>query len=635
MQRRELTTAQALVGHLAAQRTVVDDAGGEPLEVPLFAGVWSIFGHGNVPALGEALAGVRDVLPTWRGQSEQGMVHAASAYAKQMRRRRVMACTSSVGPGATNMLTGAATAHVNRLPVLLLPGDVFARRAGAPVLQELERAEDATVNVNDCFRPVSAYFDRLLRPEQILTSLPRAIETLVSPDACGPATIALPQDVQAERFACPEWFLEPRLHVPARLGADPAALAAAAEAIRAAKRPVVVAGGGVHYAEAVGALRAFVARLGIPVVETSAGKGALRHDDPLNGGGVGVVGASSANAVVAESDLIVAVGTRLSDFTTGSRSVLGNARVPQINLNVAALDAHKHGARALRGDARRTLEELDAALAEHRVDAAWAARLAELRDAWHGLVAEAVAPPAGGANARPSDAQVTDRIVAAADPERDVLVVAAGSMPAEGMKLWPANHERGYHSEYGFSCMGYEIAGGVGVAMAEDEIAGRAGTARGEVHVVVGDGSYLMLNSDVLTAVALERKLILVVLDNRGFGCINRLQAACGQTPFNNLLDDGTATGASGEYPKVDFAAHAAALGAVAEHVDGLDALDAALARARASDRTCCIVVDTNPVDSTGGGSWWQVGIPEVSASADVLAARRDWQDANDDVQAF
>ena len=647
-----MTMAQALVRHLAAQRTSLDDR-----ELPLFGGVWAIFGHGNVPALGEALAGVRETLPTWRGQSEQGMVHAATAFAKQCRRRRVMACTSSVGPGATNMLTGAATAHVNRLPVLLLPGDVFAHRTGAPVLQELERAEDATVNVNDCFRPVSAYFDRLTRPEQLVTSLPRAIDTLVSPDGCGPATLCLPQDVQAERFDYPAWFFEPRVHRPLRLGADPERLREAARRIRAARRPVVVAGGGVHYADAVETLRAFARRVGVPVVETSAGKGALVHDDPLNAGGVGVVGASSANALVAESDLLIAIGTRLSDFTTGSRSVVGNVRVPQINVNVADLDAHKHAAFALRGDARRTLEELDAALAGHRVEDAWRERLDALRAAWRRTVEAAVAPPEAGSNRPPSDAQVTAAILDGCDPARDVLVVAAGSMPAEGMKLWHADHARGYHSEYGFSCMGYEIAGGVGVRMAE----GAPADGGGEVYVVVGDGSYLMLNSDILTAVGLGQKLIIVVLDNRGFGCINRLQNACGGEPFNNLFDEGTASVAGGAtapagsgpetdapganradgddgaggYPKVDFAAHARALGARAEHVDGIDALHAALGRARESAATCCLVIDTNPVDSTGGGSWWQVGIPEVSDSATVLEARREWQDAARDAQPY
>ena len=619
--RRELTMAQALVAHLAAQRTVIDGQ-----ERSLFAGVWAIFGHGNGPALGEALAGCRDVLPTWRGQSEQGMVHIATAYAKQCRRRRMMVCTSSVGPGATNMVTGAATAHVNRLPVLLLPGDVFAHRAGAPVLQELERGEDATVNVNDCFRPVSAYFDRLTRPEQLITSLPRAIETLTSPDGCGPATLCLPQDVQAERFAWPEWFFEPRTHVPTRLGADPEHVRAAAAAIRAARRPVIVAGGGVHYSEAVYALRSFAGRLGIPVVETSAGKGALAHDDPLNAGGVGVVGAASANAIVAEADLIVAVGTRLSDFTTGSRSLLGTGRTPQINVNVASLDAHKHGARPLRGDARRTLEELDAALAGHTAEPAWRERLQEHKRNWEDMVAEAVAPVAHDGKARPSDAQVTAAIIDSADPDRDVLVVAAGSMPADGMKLWQTGHPRGYHSEYGFSCMGYEIAGGIGVRMAEK--------TSGEVYVVVGDGSYLMLNSDILTAVALDQKLVIVVLDNRGFGCINRLQDACGGESFNNLLDEGTAS-AEGGYPLVDFAAHAASLGAVAEHVDGLDGLAAALERARERSVTSCIVIDTNAVDATGGGSWWQVGIPEVSTSASVELARREWQDAGRDGQPW
>lgn len=625
MKTHELTMSQALVRHLVAQRTIIDG-----LDMPLFAGVWAIFGHGNVPALGEALADARDQLPTWRGQSEQGMVHAASAYAKQYRRRRMMACTSSVGPGATNMLTGAATAHVNRLPVLLLPGDVFAHRAGAPVLQELERAEDATVNVNDCFKPVSAYFDRLMRPEQLITSLPRAIEMLTSVDACGPATLCLPQDVQAERYAYPDWFFEPRRIEPERPGADPARLAEAAARLRGAKRPLIVAGGGLHYSEAIDVFRAFVNRHDIPVVETSAGKGALRHDDPLNAGGVGVVGASSANALAAEADLLVTIGTRLSDFTTGSRSVLGNLRIPQININVAAYDAHKHGAYALRGDARRTLDELAVALGDYRPSAEWKARRLAVRAEWETTVATAVKPPEPGQNTKPSDAQVTDVLIRTADPERDVLVVAAGSMPAEGMKLWPTAHSRGYHSEYGFSCMGYEIAGGIGVRLAEEEQGAGA-----EIYVVVGDGSYLMLNSDLLTAVGLGLKLIVVVLDNRGFGCINRLQQNCGGVPFNNLLDDGTATRDDGDYPTVDFAAHAASLGALSEHVADLDELEAAVRRARERSTTSCIVIDTNAVESMGGGSGWQVGIPVVSTRPEVVKAREEWQDSFRDEQAF
>jgi len=617
---RRLTLAQALVQHLVVQRTGIDGR-----DVPLFAGLWAIFGHGNVPALGEALHAHRDTLPTWRGQNEQSMVHIATAYAKQMRRRRMMAVTSSVGPGASNLVTGAATAYVNRIPVLLLPGDTVASRAGAPVLQEVERADDGTVNVNDCLRPVSNWFDRLTRPEQLITSLPRALSILTDPELAGPATLCLPQDVQAESYDYPEWFFEPVMHRLTRAGADARTLDEVAGRLRASRRPVIVAGGGVHYSSACEALQAFAETHGIPVVETSAGKGALPASHALNAGGVGVVGASSANAIVRASDLIIAIGTRLSDFTTGSRSVLSNVRVPQININVAQLDAHKHAATALRGDARRALDELAPRLQGWCADASHAEALAGVKEDWQATIATALQ---GSGQNRPSDAQVTDVLNRHADQARDVLVVAAGSMPAEGVKLWAPEHSRGYHAEYGFSCMGYELAGGIGVKMAEREQGGD-----GEVYVVVGDGSYLMMNSEILTSVALGHKLVILVLDNRGFGCINRLQGATGQDPFNNLLDDGTA--AETPYPKVDFAAHAAAMGAASEQVDSLDGLSAALQRARESARTCCIVIDTNAVDSTGGGSWWQVGIPEVSERASVTEARRDWQDAHRDGQAF
>ena len=615
-----LTLAQALVRHLVAQRTEVDGR-----EVPLFAGLWAIFGHGNVPALGEALHEVRDRLPTRRGQNEQAMVHAAAAYAKQMRRRRMMVVTSSVGPGASNMLTGAATAHVNRLPVLLLPGDTFAHRASAPVLQEIERADDATVNVNDAFRPVSAWFDRLTRPEQLITSLPRAIAVMTDPELAGPATLCLPQDVQAETYDYPEWFFEQRVHRMHRPGADAESLERVAAMLRNARRPVIVAGGGVHYSGATEALARFADAHDVPVVETSAGKGALPAGHRMNAGAVGVVGASSANAMVEGADLLLAIGTRLSDFTTGSRSVISNARVPQVNLNVAHLDATRHGAVALRSDARRALEELEPRLGGWRSEPAHLEALEAARGEWRRTVETALE---GSGQNRPSDAQVTDVLNRHADHAKDVLVVAAGSMPAEGAKLWAPEHSRGYHSEYGYSCMGYEIAGGIGVKMAETELGSDA-----EVFVVVGDGSYLMMNSEILTAVALGTKLVIVVLDNRGFGCIARLQGACGQAPFNNLLDDGTA--AEVPYPKVDFAAHAASLGAHAEHVDSLEGLRDALVRSREADTTVCISIDTNAVDSTGGGSWWQVGIPEVSGREAVTEARRGWQDANRDRQAY
>lgn len=620
MTTHRLTLAQALVRHLAAQKTDIDGD-----IVPLFAGVWGIFGHGNVPALGEALAEVRDTLPTWRGQNEQSMVHAATGYAKQMRRRRMMAVTSSVGPGASNLVTGAATAYVNRIPVLLLPGDTFAHRASAPVLQEVERAADGTVNVNDCFRPVSNWFDRLTRPEQLINSLPRAISVLTDAELAGPATLCLPQDVQAEIYDYPAWFFEEKVHLLERAGASDTALTRAADAIKQAKRPVIVAGGGVHYSLACEVLESFAEAHDVPVVETSAGKGALPASHRLNAGGVGVVGSSAANAIVEQADLVIAIGTRLSDFTTGSRTVLSSARVPQIHINVAHLDAHRHNGIPLRSDARRALQELEPLLGNWKASQSHIDALIAARKDWSDLLTTALA---GSGQNRPSDAQVTDVLCRHADKNHDVLVVAAGSMPAEGVKLWAPEHSAGYHSEYGFSCMGYEIAGGIGVRMALEEQG-----SDGEVFVVVGDGSYLMMNSEILTSVGLGKKLTIVVLDNRGFGCINRLQNACGQDPYNNLLDDGTIS--DGGFPKVDFAAHAASMGAIAEQVDSLDALKDALARARDATSTVCISIDTNAVDSTGGGSWWQVGIPEVSGRAAVTDAKRDWQDAGKGKQAY
>ncbi|MEM9603297.1 MAG: 3D-(3,5/4)-trihydroxycyclohexane-1,2-dione acylhydrolase (decyclizing) [Pseudomonadota bacterium] len=599
-----LTTAQALTRFLTAQQVQTENG-----VEPLFAGLWAIFGHGNVPALGEALHAVRQQLPTYRGHNEQSMAHAAIAYAKQMRRQRMMAVSSSIGPGATNLVTAAAVAHVNRLPVLFLPGDTFTNRRPDPVLQQVEHGGDPNITANDCLRPVSRYFDRITKPEQLVTALPAAMAVLTDPELCGPATLCLPQDAQAETAEFPAWLFEPVVHHLERQMPDATRLARAVELIRGAERPVLVAGGGVHYSFAVEALRSFARDHQVPVVETSAGKGALHHADPMNAGGVGVVGASSANALVRDADLIVTVGTRLSDFTTGSRTVVSSG-VPQININVAQLDARKHNATPLRGDARCTLEALDSALAGWQSSGAWVDRVAQEKAAWSAEVSDATAPGDG----LPSDAQVTAVIAAAADPERDVLVVAAGSMPAEGVKVWPTGHSAGYHSEYGFSCMGYEIPAGIGVKMA---------SPASEVFVVVGDGSYLMLNSEIASSVALDQKITLVILDNRGFGCINRLQNACGQDPFNNLLDDGT----EGNTPKVDFAAHARALGATAEHVSSLDGLAEALQRARAAAGSYAICIDTNPVDSTGGGSWWQVGIPAVSERSSVTEARATWQD--------
>ena len=605
----KLTLAQALVKYLCAQKTLVN---GEA--VPLFAGVWAIFGHGNVPAMGEALYGHREQLPTYRGQNEQSMAHAAIGYAKQMRRQRMMAVTSSIGPGATNLVTAAAVAHVNRLPVLFLPGDVFMHRAGAPVLQEVECQSDATVTANDTLRPVSSYFDRLTKPEQLITSLPRAIAVLTDPERCGPVTLCLPQDVQAESYGFPESFFQETLHQQERPGADSDTLSRVAEMIKMAKRPLLIAGGGVHYSGATDTLVSFAEKHKVPVCETSAGKGAMPFSHNYNVGGIGVVGASSANALAEKADLVIAVGTRLNDFTTGSRSVASTPRVKQININVAHYDAHKHDAVALRGDAKRTLEELESHLQSWTSDASWDESIANAKSGWLEIVEKATHWDGDQA---PSDAQVTKLIDESADSRKDVLVVAAGTMPSEGVKIWQCEHTRSYHSEYGYSCMGYELGAAVGVKMADPDA---------EVYAVVGDGTYMMMNSEIFTSVMLRTKIIIIVLDNRGFACISRLQNGCGADQFNNLLDDGTHT-VGGAAPVIDFAAHAGSMGALSESVADFGDFAAALQRARDADKTYVISLKTRADISMEGGSWWQVGIPEVSEKPSVTNAREQWQD--------
>jgi 3D-(3,5/4)-trihydroxycyclohexane-1,2-dione acylhydrolase (decyclizing) len=598
-----LTMAQALVTFLCAQRTEVD--GGE---APLFAGVWAIFGHGNVAGLGEALYAVQSQLPTLRAHNEQAMVHAAVAFAKAHARRRAMVCTTSIGPGATNMVTAAAVAHVNRLPVLLLPGDVFANRIPDPVLQQVEDFADPTISANDCFRPVSRYWDRITRPEQLLQSLPAAVAVLTDPAACGPVTLALPQDVQAEAYDYPEHFFAPRTHRLERPGPDPTRLAAVADRIRRAERPLLIAGGGVHYSFAEGALRAFAERHGTPVAETQAGKGALPWDHPACVGAIGVCGSSAANALAADADLVLAVGTRLADFPTGSRALFQGPDLTLVALNVAPHDAGKHGAVPLVGDAHRSLEELSSALGSWRAPATRMETARRLTAEWTRLVDDATA---GGPDVPPTEGQVIGAVNRAAGP-RDVVVCAAGGLPGELSRLWRTRDPRGYHLEYGYSCMGYEIAGGLGVKLALPDR---------EVFVMVGDGSYLMMNSEIATSVAMHRKLVIVVLDNRGFGCINRLQQACGGASFNNLLGP--------EAPAIDFAAHARSLGACAEQVKTVADLEGALERARRSDRTSVVVIETDPARPfTGGGAWWDVPVPEVSARPDVRAARQSYDAA-------
>jgi 3D-(3,5/4)-trihydroxycyclohexane-1,2-dione acylhydrolase (decyclizing) len=601
-----LTAAQAMVRYLTNQH-VRDTAG----EVPYFAAVWAIFGHGNVAGLGEALHAAREVLPTYRAHNEQSMAHAAIAYAKQMRRRRAMICTSSIGPGATNMVTAAALAHVNRLPVLFLPGDVFASRAPDPVLQQIENFGDGTVSANDCFRPVSRYFDRIVRPEQILDALPRAMATLLDPAACGPVTLAFCQDVQTQAFDFPEAFFAKRVWTIRAQAADPRELDELVRLLKAAQSPLFLCGGGVLYSQAEAQLAALAMATDIPVAETQAGKSALKWDHPCNLGSIGVTGSSAANTAAEAADLIVGFGTRLQDFSTGSRALFSASGCRLIQVNVGAYDAAKHGALAVVGDAGATLEILLERLAGWRAPHG-ASKMSHAVAKWHAAWDQATRRVE---KTLPSDAQVIGAVWRSAG-ENSVVVCAAGGLPGELHKLWRSRRAGDYHVEYGYSCMGYEIAGGLGVKMAEPQR---------DVHVVLGDGSYLMLNSELATSVALAKKLIVTVLDNRGFACINRLQRSLGGAAFNTLSAD-----SSGQTPpQIDFASHAASLGAIAEKVAGIAELEQALVRAKSSDRTHVIVIDTDPAATTeAGGSWWEVAVPEVSPRMEVRAARAAYVDA-------
>ena len=602
-----LTGAQALVRFLAAQMTEID---GEKL--PIFAGVWAIFGHGNVAAIGEALYAERERLPTYRGNNEQGMALAAIAFAKASRRHRMMVCTSSIGPGATNMVTAAAVAHVNRLPVLFVPGDVFASRIPDPVLQQVEFFGDGTISANDCFKPVSRYFDRITRPEQLVPALQRAMSVLTDPADCGPATLAFCQDVQAEAYDFPQSLFAEHLWLPRHVRPDEHELAAAVDALRTAKKPMVIAGGGVLYSDAMDALASFAEAHGLPVAETQSGKSSMAASHELAVGSIGVTGTSVANALAAETDLILAVGTRLQDFTTGSWDLFRNPERRIVSLNVQPFDANKHRAIPLVADARAGLEELSAALAGWHTDAGWQRAIASGRTTW----AEEAAKATGPTNTvPPSDAQVIGAVQRRATPDT-VVVNASGGLPGELHKHWRAERPGGYHMEYGYSCMGYEIAGGIGVKLALPDR---------NVVVMVGDGSYLMMNSELATSVLLGQKLTVVVLDNHGFGCITRLQEATGGARFNNLFADTD----HAALPAIDFRAHAELLGAIAEKVTTVDELEAALDRAEGNDRTTVIVIDTDPfVTTEAGGHQWDVVVPEVSARPQVMAARTAYEKA-------
>src|SRR5271167_4691201 len=602
-----LTAAQATIRFLAAQRVEIDGR-----RLRLFEGVFAIFGHGNVAGLGEALYAARDALPTYRAHNEQAMAHAAIAFAKASRRRRMMACTTSIGPGATNMVTAAAVAHVNRLPVLLIPGDIFANRKPDPVLQQVEDFSDGTASANDCFRPVSRYFDRITRPEQIVPALNRAIAVLTDPAECGPVTLAFCQDVQTEAYDYPASFFEERLHRQRRIAPDPCEVEEAAALVKKAKRPLVICGGGVLYSDAERELIDFCARRGVPVAETQAGKSATPVDHPLAMGAVGVTGTGAANTLAAQADVIVGVGTRFADFTTGSWALFKNPDRHFISVNVQPFDAVKHRALPIVGDARTALAALDSKLADWTAPRAWSDGAAKAKAEWEATAARYTAPTNAPA---PTDAQVLGALMRAGE-KSDVVVCAAGGLPGELHKLWRAGDPLGYHVEYGYSCMGYEIAGGIGVKMALPDR---------EVLVVLGDGSYLMMNSEIATSVMLGRKLIIVVNDNRGFACINRLQQATGGAPFNNLLRDARHEA----LPDVDFVAHARALGAESVKVKSIADLETAFKTARAAKSTQVIVIETDPVGSTdAGGFWWDVAVPEVSERKEVDAARRDYEEA-------
>ena len=587
-----LTAAQAMVKYIAAQRNEQGET--------LIAGCWAIFGHGNVAGLGEALYQVQEELPTYRGHNEQTMAHTAIAYAKQLGRKRSMMVTSSIGPGATNMVTAAALAHANRLPVLLVPGDVFANRGPDPVLQQIEDFGDGTVSANDAFKPVSRYFDRITRAEQLLTALPRAFRVLTDPAECGPVTLAFCQDVQAEAYDYPEAFFEPKVWRQRRVRPDVNELADMADAIRAATRPVIVAGGGVHYSDATAELAAFAEAHNIPVAETQAGKSALPWDHPLNLGPIGVTGGEAANSVCAEADLVIGVGTRFQDFTTGSWSLFANPNRKIACLNVAAYDAMKHGAMPLLADARVGLGEHSSALGDHTSSAS----IDGLKEDWFAKVDPLTDAPSDS-NALATDMQVIGAVQRSAG-DNSVVMCAAGTMPGELHKLWKANRPMSYHMEYGFSCMGYEIAGAMGIKMAEPER---------DVLCFTGDGTYMMANSEMATAAMMGVSFTVIVTDNRGFGCINRLQMGTGGAEFNNLLKD-----AVHETPSaIDFAAHAASMGATSVKVSSISELEEALAKRGDIKGPYVIVIDTDPYPSTPhGGSWWEVGVPEVSMRSEV-----------------
>jgi 3D-(3,5/4)-trihydroxycyclohexane-1,2-dione acylhydrolase (decyclizing) len=610
-----LTMAQALVRFLASQFVERDG-----VEQRFFAGVWGIFGHGNVAGIGEALFEWPDLLPYHMARNEQSMVHSAVGFARHKDRLQTFACTSSIGPGATNMLTGAALATVNRIPVLLIPGDIFASRIPDPVLQQLEVPSRGDVSVNDAFQSVSRYWDRVTRPEQLIPAALAAMRVLTSPADTGAVTLALPQDVQAEAYDYPEEFVAKRVWHVERRPPDRAALARAVAAIRAAKRPLIVAGGGVIYACASDALRAFVEETGIPVSETQAGKGSLPYDHPSSLGAIGATGTLAANTIAKDADLVIGIGTRWTDFTTASKSAFQNPDVRFVNVNVAELDVHKNGSIAVTADARVTLEAL--AGMKYQVDAAYRDRCARLAKEWDAEVTHQY----GLLRSPTAQVEVIGAVNEFSAPT-DVVVCAAGSLPGDLHKFWRTRDRKQYHVEYGYSCMGYEIAGALGVKLAAPER---------EVYVLVGDGSYLMLNEAIVTSIQERAKLVIVLVDNHGFASIGGLSRSLGTDGFGTqfrVLDPGArgldSEGDPGPYLRVDFAANAESLGAYGIRAHGISGFRDALSAAKKLDRTVVIHIDVDRHSFVPSyESWWEVPVAETSGPAEVRDARKAYEKA-------
>lgn len=609
-----LTMAQALARYLLQQYVARDG-----MQQRFFAGCFGIFGHGNVSGMGQALQQYPE-LRYYQTRNEQAMVHTAAAFAKHKNRLQTLACTTSIGPGATNMLTGAAAATVNRLPVLLLPGDIFARRNVAPVLQQLESEHTQDVSVNDAFRPVSRYWDRIYRPEQLITALGEAMRVLTSPAETGAVTLCLPQDVQPEAFDYPVELFEERVWRIPRPRADADALALAVERIRGAKRPLIVAGGGVHYSEAHEALRDFVDQTGIPVGETMAGKGSLRYDHPLCLGAIGVTGTLAANRIAKDADLIIGIGTRYSDFTTASKTQFQHPDVSFVNINVAEFDAYKHSALPLTGDARAVLAELTPALTGYSVDHAYRREAQALHEQWEDEVDRIYAIRN---TPLPSQGELIGAVNEHGNPDA-VMICAAGSLPGDLHKLWRTRHARQYHLEYGYSTMGYEIAGGLGIKIAEPSR---------EVYVLVGDGSYLMLANEIVTSIQEGYKLTIVLMDNHGYKSIGGLSRSLGQSgfgtryvfPANGGLPDDQA-GEEVDTLPVNLAENARSLGAHVIECDGYDDFVVALDAAKGIDHTTIIYIQNDRhVSVPGYDSWWDVPPAEVSEMDSVDAAREEW----------